>query len=668
MQQATNASLPYKFLLAQYVSPLVVVTALFSAQLVQGHDYSFRWHLFSLFLLLAAGAGRLFTSYKKALPLPKGPVVVFFTLFVVWAGFSIFWSPAAGASLLKLTTFLAGLVSIYIGFWWRDRQYELFKWLLMLMAIYLVALTVYQSFVLDISRPSGHLLNYNTHAAMIGMILLPFCADYIRETRPGKNWLFGFFCMAGAFAMSLTQSRGAFLALFVGLCLLYAAAIFKNYPFSKLIKLGIWVISGMVLGSILQQSSSLDRVIAFATLGDTSSIAGGRRYLWDAAWRMYLDRPWMGWGLNTYYQLFPRYKAPMHVEAGQFAHNDYLQFLMELGPVGLFLSIGIVAAVLQMAWKTLFQTGKGENSLSAAGLQGACLGMLAHTAFSFNLYHLPIQILFGLYLGRSVCSLAGQSKKKTEWVPENTMTASGYYSILSVSALLITVWISTVAIGFFQVKKSNEATSIIEKFTSLDTAAHLLPYLEEYQSRQGYLVLTLLKHDRDILTDSERRSLFEYGLSLTDKAITNNPLNPLNYMNKAKLLELNLNGRVNIDEVDSNYRQALQLNPYRLDNRSAYVRFLVDQKRERQALKLMEEGLGKGYFDRYDNGIEFLNQLYMISEKLGANQNLSIIKKNRELLELIKQKDKSVRAGWSFALRTDTDEIAKAIERLKKQV
>lgn len=73
------------------------------------------------------------------------------------------------------------------------------------------------------------------------------------------------------------------------------------------------------------------------------------------------------------------------VRVMRYVHNEYLQVLVELGAVGLLLSLGVVAAVLIAMWR-------GRGTSLWAGAMAAVVVVLVHSGFDF-LWHLPVVLL-----------------------------------------------------------------------------------------------------------------------------------------------------------------------------------------------------------------------------------------------------------------------------------
>jgi O-antigen ligase len=105
-------------------------------------------------------------------------------------------------------------------------------------------------------------------------------------------------------------------------------------------------------------------------------------------WRNTLDLigayPLTGCGLGGYESAMLRFKNTVLFNDLDYAHNDYLQFLAELGIVGFL----IVAAFFgTLALRTVKATASGSSDRwMAVGCAGALSAILAHSLFDFNLY------------------------------------------------------------------------------------------------------------------------------------------------------------------------------------------------------------------------------------------------------------------------------------------
>lgn len=134
-----------------------------------------------------------------------------------------------------------------------------------------------------------------------------------------------------------------------------------------------------------------------------------RRYVWEAAWQMFLDRPWLGQGPGMFKELYVEYlekagyvftdvedRRPMN-----WAHSLYLEQLAErglLGFVGLFLMIGAVmrgllagiwtldvfGRAILACWVAYLVAGIAESSLLRLWVVTTLFVLLGLTSWSRN--------------------------------------------------------------------------------------------------------------------------------------------------------------------------------------------------------------------------------------------------------------------------------------------
>lgn len=122
---------------------------------------------------------------------------------------------------------------------------------------------------------------------------------------------------------------------------------------------------------------------------------------WRASLRMIAERPFTGFGLNSFQPLIPRYltgvimsdmKAGVPGRAGYvtvyegvYAHNEYLALAIELGVVGLLLFVWLVWRLYRQAVRNLRSEGDAtEAALQAAAMCGVA-ALLAQSIVNYPL-------------------------------------------------------------------------------------------------------------------------------------------------------------------------------------------------------------------------------------------------------------------------------------------
>jgi O-antigen ligase len=104
---------------------------------------------------------------------------------------------------------------------------------------------------------------------------------------------------------------------------------------------------------------------------------------------MWLQKPFLGWGLGTFPIVYPEFRSFYTTFFVNQAHNDYLQLLVETGLAGFAIAIWFLVLVFREAVRKLKNLTKSDGAETASGaltlaaLLG-CTGILVHSLFDFN--------------------------------------------------------------------------------------------------------------------------------------------------------------------------------------------------------------------------------------------------------------------------------------------
>jgi len=627
---------------SDFLQSFIIITALMLAMVSgDGAHLMLQWGALSLLWGLALWFLR---KPSNAYAIFKDKAFIGYLLFIVWAVFSSFFlSSVKSVSIIMLMPFIGGLLSYFIAYTGNEQKQRYIDWLLLAIGIALVFYTCYQKFALDMPRPIGLMRNWNTHAALLGMILLPWLLRYALKPAVSLSQLLSisFLCAFFAFAMGLTLSRGALLVLVVSLVGLFLFAARQRLFFKHSLAFVVALIIGYLLNNLFVADNIVQRLGAVADVNANSLVAlgSGRHLLWLPAWQMYLDNPLTGWGLGMFKLLYSGYKPPLSGEAGFFAHNDYLEFLLELGPIGLLLFLGFVGVLVYRLVLLIIKPAssiaveKNESFIYLA----VCMGVLVHTFFTFHLYHLSMQIILGYYLGRSARYFQlDQGTVAQEVTADNQQTFNWLYRGLSAVMIFLII---TFGLSFYYLDKAEKTQNEQEQLDYFWHAGLLFPALERYDSLSAFL----LSKEINGFEGKLRKTIADFSLAQVDLAINKNPFNTRNYIAKANIIKA-MQGSVG--EVSAQYEKALQIEPSALSVRYDYARYLVTQQQGVKALKLLW-----GLWDRltmgfYQDAIAFLTYQLKLNKQYGVQNDNSIIE--REIQRFIQLKEK--REGGSYAL------------------
>jgi len=118
----------------------------------------------------------------------------------------------------------------------------------------------------------------------------------------------------------------------------------------------------------------------------------GRPFYWSNTVGIFLNYPLFGTGLGTFPSLYPDIQRGEKIVRLYHAHNDYLEYLSELGLIGMILLLGGI--VLLIAYSFLSWRKRKHPEIKGLAMGGlvAIICILIHSITDFNL-HVPANML-----------------------------------------------------------------------------------------------------------------------------------------------------------------------------------------------------------------------------------------------------------------------------------
>lgn len=186
---------------------------------------------------------------------------------------------------------------------------------------------------------SGFTDNANAAARMftVAMVFL----SYLRAQKntPIINVLITVGIVVTYVGVFFTASRTGMVLLFVSQALLFLV----QSSGKQRIRLIIVSIFGIVFLWFFAANAFVLAQTILPSVTQGSDTMGLRYSLWEAGWRMFIDKPFTGVGIGNYIGLLPFYGADLPFLANRisWAHNTYIQVLSETGLVGFVLFMGM---------------------------------------------------------------------------------------------------------------------------------------------------------------------------------------------------------------------------------------------------------------------------------------------------------------------------------------
>ena len=571
-------------------------------------------------------------NIDDGLSFPRAFFPVLSVTWIIWLGISLLWSDDPYTSWFSFWEISALPMTAFIYILIPDNAKDLLwrymsvlilisTWGLIFMALYQELQWMREGVAMVNLRPYGPLMDTNSFAAWMDLLFFPISAYFIyHDVR--RNTTFTstkvdpvslmYMVTMGLITVVYftTDSRGWELS-WICTFPLFVWGVYKvtrTWRYSAMI-FGLVSISGVLVGYVHRYNMFFHMSPNY--IGTHASTVS-RMLMWVSAWHMYLSRPWLGTGLGTYFLVYPRYRSILEsASAGTYAHNDYLQFLVEGGPINLAMLMLFVFFVLYTLYLLLI-SGKCDNlstgtRLSAIGLALGLYAVCGHALGNFIFYNMPIALLSGLFAGRLwwITSSAPQEKEilRRIGIHHNYIVVFALYvaTFISVADLaldgysylifqtnIISGYMST---GSFQ-RLRYESAVILSYIRPLDVTAHTElgnMYLDEFNSVHN------AKRKKELIRDVVRQFRME------DMPQKVNIYYVLGNIYMKDYTYLNLNKNEGERRALHYYSKALYYKPYYVDDRYAESKDIYEIDHESQvgamnAVNLMKDGVNNAIF------------------------------------------------------------------------
>jgi len=259
-----------------------------------------------------------------------------------------------------------------------------------------------------IGRDIGSMLGDPNDLALVLMFPLAFSIS-MTLTKGPSIWL-KFLSLTTTFILFVaiieTQSRGGLLGALT-VCGIFALKHIR----SKL----LIVFIGIVATGALYVMAGIDgRASGGAEEAGVDASAMGRLYAWEAAFKMALENPFTGVGLNNFY--FNYYYYSSHWDGLNHAvHSTWFGVLAETGFLGLIVFILLILSLLRTSRRTIRTIEHAPQSFShhtiilAYAVYAGLIGTIVSGTFLTQGFNWPIYILAALTI--SVAQIACQNEK-----------------------------------------------------------------------------------------------------------------------------------------------------------------------------------------------------------------------------------------------------------------
>lgn len=256
--------------------------------------------------------------------------------------------------------------------------------------------------------PFGPFVNKNHFSGFIGMIIPLGLGLALESKKAEKAILLSFLSLVMAVGLFVSASRGGILCFLISTAFFFFIALRKR----SILYLSVFLLALLLNLSYLETAPVMETAERFAAI----SFDGKRTLVWYGTLKAFAEHLWFGTGLGTFRYIFPVY-YPAGLQGNfHYAHNDYLQLMLETGIAGtLFIALFLMSIFLAITKYT--RINRMPSTL--AGLIASMLYMLIHSFFDFNLHMPSNAITFFAILGLIVSYVSGTAEKTNDFRRQN---------------------------------------------------------------------------------------------------------------------------------------------------------------------------------------------------------------------------------------------------------
>lgn len=357
----------------------------------------------------------LLRSFKPvSTPIDK-PIAVFLIVTFAAALFNSGWQSSLYAWLTKIVEWFV-IFYLFVEVFQTVNQVRaaLYVWIVTASATaldaflqtYVTGRDIFMGHPFSIEGATAGFKHNNSLGAYLA-VFVPFIFSFLLVPLDWKK-------RSGVFALALLSTGGLAISLCRAAWLALGFSSLVVIPVllkSKIVRIfSVVTAAGLLIGYILFMAGaiSLPRT-GPNTLSDS---ANWRVQIWMDSLLMVKERPYLGHGINTYMEKFQNYRRKYWQEGGSsgwatmspvYAHNCYLQMLVESGIFGLLAFLWLFFSLVQSIVTVILRPGNTGNARGVlVGMLAGIVAFLTHSFFDTHFYSLQISSYFWATTGLAI--------------------------------------------------------------------------------------------------------------------------------------------------------------------------------------------------------------------------------------------------------------------------
>tara|TARA_B100000586_G_C20100415_1_gene424607 strand:- start:59 stop:1948 length:1890 start_codon:yes stop_codon:yes gene_type:complete len=564
---------------------------------------------------------KLFLASYENFRIPYNGLALSICAFYIWMALSISWSPAPSTSLYMLVLLSIFPLCFFIYSLKQPNDWQFLPIGILSVTLIFAFIGIGQGLFLDIGPPKSLFGTRNTYAAMMNLIALPITTYFISSKQPynRSSILLGMILFILFFAVFQTGSKGGIVSLLLCLFSLFFIS-WKHIDNSSLLKVLIIVITAFLCANIQTEGLIVNRLENQVSEGALDPSISVRLLIWQSAWEIIKAAPLIGTGIGTFSTILPAIRSPALEEAVFFVHNDYLQFWLETGFVGLSLMVIIIVAIIFSFIRLLKHQGLIlRDRIEISGLMAGLCAIAVHSFVDFNYYILAILMVMGLMCARiQEISIKYFPELMQDLIPAHKLSRKIFMLVAVILPFILLSYSLPVGMAdhYWRIANNQLNNGQVKKAElTLKRAASWNPQNLAVRNDQFLLYRDIFRIINNDIPPIERKVHFANIILILEEIERINPLNGFVFESRGHLFVEYadiIGDEWGIKAIEE-FKKALQLHPRLFRSRIALSRLLEQRGELRESVLLVNEGIR--YY--YEDTLTGIDEFYQYAVKLN---------------------------------------------------
>ncbi len=413
------------------------------------------------------------------------------------------------------------------------------------------------------TRCCGIMTDPNINAAFLSVLFILTIALIIKSDIKFERIcasLSLIFCGTG---IMTTLSRGGWIALFAALVALAISMYIAKYKLQTF-HIRLLSITAVILLVIFFAGPFKYRLFSITKPSDMTFYQ--RTLINRGIFGSINKLPFWGHGLSTFWQVYPYYRI-VGGDYPFYAHNEYLQSMIETGFISTFLLIILTLGLMYITYISAKQ-----NKFDNLVFSSIFISLLIQNLSGFSSRIFPTSVLIAISVGGILASQLNINNSKN--------LKNNNKKLLNAIILVFVVFVLIGSYHQFTIQKElNQANKLISETKNLSEAEKILEKIIEQQPNNSSAanILGMLQ----LLTKRPEKAAETWA-----KALEHNKFEAVFPINLARLYSDS-----DANKADFYYKKVLELDSASENFRLEYSKFLIKQNRKSEAKEILEKGL-----------------------------------------------------------------------------